>query len=85
MPVALTNVGLGCKADITVHGHAGVYTDFRRDRRANILQIAALAPKPFSASAAYLIGEVSYRVQPRVEVFFCLILRDPITLLYYSL
>jgi hypothetical protein len=58
---------------------------FRRDRRASILQIAALAPKPFSASAAYFIREVSHRVQPRVEVLFCLILRDPITLLDYSL
>ena len=58
---------------------------FRRDRRASILQIAALAPKPFSASAAYFIHEVSHQVQPRVEVLFCLILRDPITLLDYSL
>ena len=73
---------LDVKQTSQFNGHAEVYIDFRRDRRANILQIAALAPKPFSASAAYLIGEVSYRVQPRVEVFFCLILRDPITLLY---
>ena len=75
----------GGKADITVDGPAEAYTAFRRDRRASILQIAALAPKPFSASAAYFIHEVSHRVQPRVEVLFCLILRDPITLLDYSL
>jgi hypothetical protein len=45
----------GGKADITVDGPAETYTAFRRDRRASILQIAALAPKPFSASAAYFI------------------------------
>jgi hypothetical protein len=52
---------------------------------ATALPVAALAPKLFSARAAYFIHEVSHRVQPRVEVLFCLILRNPITLLDYSL